>query len=481
MATAAASPPAESIDQAGNEPCDGQSQLIGEAAMIFITRKHLSRRTLLRGAGASIGLPLLSAMVPAATALAQTAAAPKTRMGFFYLPHGAIMDNTRYGAEMNSWTPDAEGAGFDLKPILAPFKPLQDNLTVVSGLRNRPAESSVVHAITPGTWLNCATPKMSHSPEAGVTIDQIAAAHIGQDTPLPSLEVTTESQGGSSACDGNYGCSYGNTISFRTPTTPLPMEHDPRRVFESIFGRGSTPEERAEIGADFGSLLDMVIDEAGDLKRALGTEDRMIVDDYLDSVREIERRVQTLEQRDLSALQMPDVPVAMPNFDEHLRLMFDLILSAYQSDTTRIVSFMMAQEVSNQPYNHIGVPEAFHPLSHHSEQRASMEKLVLVQTYHSQMFADFLTRLAAIPDGDGRSVLDSSIFLYGSNMSNSNSHNNFPLPTIVLGKAGGRIKGNQHLRYPDQSPLANLLLTLLRRAGVPADAVGDSTGEFADV
>jgi hypothetical protein len=448
---------------------------------MFITKKHLSRRAVLRASGVSVALPLLSAMVPAATALAQTAAAPKTRMGFFYLPHGAIMNNTRFGEEMNRWTPDKEGADFDLKPILSPFAPLQKYLTVVSGLRNKPAESSVVHAITPGSWLNCTTPRQSHAPETAVTIDQIAARHIGQDTPLPSLEVATEASGGSSACDGNYGCSYGNTISFRTPTTPLPMESDPRRVFETLFGRGGTPEERAAITSDYGSLLDMVIDEATALKRDLGAHDRGIFDDYLESVREIERRVQSLEHRDLTKLRLPDVPVVVPNFDEHLRLMFDLIFVAYQADMTRIASFMMAQEVSNQSYNHIGVPEAFHPLSHHSEQRAPMEKLALVQKYHSEVFVDFLTKLEQLPDGDGGNVLESSIFLYGSNMSNSNSHNNFPLPTLVLGHGGGRVKGNQHLRYPDQTPLANLLLTLLRRAEVPTDAVGDSTDELAEV
>jgi hypothetical protein len=448
---------------------------------MFITKKHLSRRTMLRAAGASVGLPLLSAMVPAATALAQTAAAPRLRMGFFYLPHGAIMNNTRFGAEMNNWTPDKEGPNFDLKPILAPFAPVQEHLTVVSGLRNKPAESSVVHAITPGTWLNCVTPRMSHSPQAAITIDQLAALHIGQDTPLPSIELATEAQGGSSACDGNYGCSYGNTISFRTPTTPLPMEHDPRRVFESLFGRGSSAEERAAISSDYGSLLDMVIAEANDLKRSLGGGDRVIVEDYLDSVREIERRIQSMEQRDLSSMQLPDVPIVIPNFDEHLRLMFDLIVAAYQADMTRIASFMMAQEVSNQPYNHIGVPEAFHPLSHHSEQRAPMEKLVKVQAYHSEVFVGFLNKLAELPDGDGRSVLDSSIFLYGSNMSNSNSHNNFPLPTLVVGRGGGRIKGNQHLRYADHTPLANLLYTLMLRAGVPVDSIGDSSAELAEV
>ena len=448
---------------------------------MFITKKHLSRRTLLRAGGASIGLPLLSAMVPAATALAQTAAAARPRMGFFYLPHGAVMNNSSLGAEMNRWTPDIEGRDFDLKPILEPFAPVKDYLTVVSGLGNKPAESSAVHAIVPATWLSCEHPRQSHAPYAAVTIDQIAAKHIGQDTPLPSLEVATEEEGGGAACDGTYGCSYGRTISFRTPTTPMPMEFDPRKAFEKIFGRGNNAEQRKEVSDDYKSLLDMVSAEANDLRRKLGAEDRTLVDDYLDSVREIERRVVLLEQRDLSSIDLPDVPVARPDFDALLRLMFDLITAAFQANMTRITSFMMAAEVSNQPYTHVGIPDAFHPLSHHNENKGSMEKLVVVQRYHTQVFVEFLQKLAEIPDGDGGSVLDNSIFLYGSNMSNSNSHNNFPLPTLVLGGGAGSIKGHQHLRYPDRTPLANLLLTLLVRAGVPVDSVGDSTGELSEV
>jgi hypothetical protein len=448
---------------------------------MFITKKHLSRRTLLRAGGASIGLPLLNAMIPAATALSQTAAAPAPRMGFFYLPHGAIMDNTRHGTEMNRWTPDQEGRDFDLKPILEPFAPLMDHLTVVSGLGNKPAESSAVHAIVPGTWLSCEHPRQSHAPFAAVTVDQIAARHIGQDTPLPSLEVATEEEGGGAACDGTYGCSYGRTISFRTPTTPMPMEFDPRKAYEKIFGRGRSPEQRREVAGDYLSLLDMVSGEAADLKRRLGYEDRTLVNDYLDSVREIERRIELLGQRDLTKIAVPDVPVALPDFDALLRLMFDMIAAAFQANMTRIVSYMMAAEVSNQPYAHIGIPDAFHPLSHHAENKASMEKLALVQRYHVQVFADFLQKLATMPDGDAGSVLDNSIFMYGSNMSNSNAHNNFPLPTIVVGKGGGAIKGNQHLRYPDRTPLANLLLTLMVRAGVPVESIGDSTGELSEV
>jgi len=448
---------------------------------MFITKKHLSRRTLLKAGSAAIGLPLLDAMLPAATALAQTAAAAKPRMGFFYLPHGAIMENTRFGAEMNRWTPETVGRDFDFKPILEPFKPFAKHLTVVSGLGNKPAESSAVHAIVPATWLSCTHPRQSHAPYAGVTIDQIAAQHIGQDTPLPSLEVATEEEGGGAACDGTYGCAYGRTISFRTPTTPMPMEFDARKAFEKIFGRGKSEAQRKAVSSDYQSLLDMVLGEAGSLKKTLGSGDRSLVDDYLDSVREIERRIELMGQRDLTKIALPDVPVARPSFDQLLRLQFDLVAAAFQANMTRIVSYMMAAEVSNMSYGHIGIPDAFHPLSHHADNKAAMEKLARVQRYHTSVFADFLQKLDKMPDGDRGSVLDNSVFLYGGNMSNSNVHNQFPLPTIVLGRAGGAIKGGQHLRYPDHTPLANLLFTLLLRAGVPVDKVGDSTQEMTEV
>ena len=246
---------------------------------------------------------------------------------------------------------------------------------MVSGHGNKPAESSAVHAIVPGTWLSCVHPRQSHAPYAGVTIDQIAAQHIGQDTPLPSLEVATEEEGGGAACDGTYGCAYGRTISFRTPTTPLPMEFDARKAFEKIFGRGKSEDQRKAVSKDYQSLLDMVLGEAGSLKKTLGPADRSLVDDYLDSVREIERRIELMGQRDLTKIALPDVPVARPNFDQLLRLQFDLIAAAFQANMTRIVSYMMAAEVSNQSYAHIGIPDAFHPLSHHADNKAAMEKL----------------------------------------------------------------------------------------------------------
>ncbi len=448
---------------------------------MFITKKHLSRRTFLRSGSATIGLPLLSAMVPAATALAQTAAAPQPRLGFFYLPHGAIMANTLHGAEMNRWTPDKVGRDFDLKTILEPFAPHQKYMTVLSGLGNKTAESPSVHAIFPGTWLTCVAPPRSQTPNGGVSIDQIAARHIGQETPLPSLELATEERGGSGGCDGTYGCSYSRTISYRTPTTPLPMEADLGKVFEKIFGRGTTDAERGAIASDFSSVLDLVTTEIKDLERGLGAEDRVMVNDYLDSVRELERRIQLLGARDLSNVDLPEIPVASPAFDERLKLMFDLLVAAYQTNSTRIATFMLAAEVSNMSYAHIGVADAFHPLSHHADNKNSLEKLAQVQRYHSQVFADFLAKLAAIPDGDAGSMLDSSIFLYGSNMSNSNKHDSFPLPTLVFGGGNGKIKGNQHLKVADRTPIANLHYTLMLRAGVPVDKVGDSTADISEV
>jgi hypothetical protein len=410
-------------------------------------------------------------MVPAWTALAQTPAAPKPRMGFMYLPHGAIME---------AWTPAAEGTAFELSPILKPFAPFQKQLTVVSGLENKPTIAPPVHALNPGTWLSCVTPRATQEPHAGITVDQIAAAHIGQETPLPSLEVATEGRnGGSGACDRNFGCSYGGTISFRTPSTPLPMESDPRRLFERLFGSGDTPQERKAISKQYSSILDLVSQEAADLQRTLDAPDRAKLADYLDSVREIERRVQKMEERDLSALDLPDVPVGT-TFDQRLNLMFDMLALAWQANLTRVFTFMMAAETSTMTYNHIGVSDAFHPLSHHQNDKARKDRLVRIQTYHSEVFAKFLKKLADMPDGDG-SMLDHAILLYGSNMSNSNAHDEFPLPNIVVGGGCGKIKGGQHLRYPDRTPLANLLLTLLDRAGVPEKVVGNSSGIFTEL
>jgi Protein of unknown function (DUF1552) len=439
---------------------------------MYITRKHLSRRTVLKGTGAAVALPLLDAMIPAATALAATAAAPKPRMAFVYFPHGAVMDQ---------WTPKKEGADFDLPPIIASLKPFQKQLTVISGLENKSAIAAPVHAITPGTWLSCVPPRISHDPYGGTTIDQLAAKHIGQNTPLPSLEVGTEERGGEGSCDRNYGCSYGKTISFRDPSTPLPMEHNPRKLFQQLFGAGDTAEERDLLAREDRSLLDLVTRDAADLKRQLGARDRAMVDDYLATVREIERRVQQLSSRDLSSVSLPDAPSGIPSrFDEQVRLMFDMIALAFQANLTRVATFMMAAEVSNQPYNFIGISDAFHPLSHHANNAQKMERLARVQTWNTAEFARFLQKLQGLPDGEGN-MLDNSFILFGSNMSDSNLHNHYPLPTAVVGGGMGKLKGNQHLRYAEKTPIANLHLTLLDRIGVPMEKLGDSSMKFAEV
>ena len=438
---------------------------------MFISKKHLSRRTMLRGLGVSIGLPLLDAMIPAHTALAKTAAKGRPRMGFFYLPHGAVM---------GEWTPKSEGTQFELSRILKPLEPFRSQLTIVSGLGNKPADSNATHAITPGTWLSAVPPKKSNAPVGGVTIDQMAARHIGQETPLPSIEVAVTERGGSAACNGTYGCSHGNTISFNTPTTPLPMEADPRKLFNKLFGEGDSASERAALARDFGSILDMVMDDANALDRRLGERDRAMLSQYLESVREIERRVQKMQANDISKLKLPELPVGTPEFDKQLRLMYDMVALAYEANITRVATFMLDAEVSNLAYPHLGISDAFHPLSHHANRPASLEKLVKIQRYHTEVFASFLARLAKTSDGEG-SLLDNAVILYGSNMSNSDRHDHFPLPLAVVGGGCGTCKGGQHLKYPDRTPIANLLLTLLDRAGVPVDKVGDSTGRFTEI
>jgi hypothetical protein len=439
---------------------------------MFITKKYLHRRTFLRGAGAMIALPLLDAMIPAGTALANTAAKPLTRLGFVYFPHGAVMEK---------WTPSAEGSNFELSPILEPLKPFQKQLTVISGLGNRPGESQAVHAIVPATWLSCTHPKQGQDPNMAVTADQIAAKYIGQDTPLPSLEIATEAPGGGGACDRDYGCNYSGTIAFRTASTPLPMEYSPHKLFQRLFGRGDSPAERKELVQEQASILDMVSEDASALQRTLGVRDRAMLSDYLETVRELERRVQKTQAQDLSHLKLPNVPVGTPDsFDQTMNLMYDMALLAYQANLTRIMNFMVAAEVSGRTYNNIGVPDAFHAVSHHANDPAKKDKLVKIQHYHTQVLAKFLTKMANTPDGEG-SLLDHSIILYGSNMSNSDRHNQFPLPTAFIGGGCGKVKGGQHLRYPDHTPLANALLTMLDRAGVPVEALGDSTQKFAEV
>jgi hypothetical protein len=437
---------------------------------MFITKKHLTRRTVLRGAGAALSLPLLDAMIPARTALAETAAKATPHMGFIYFPHGAVWDK---------WIPKGEGKITEFPQILQPLDKYKAMTTVFSNLDNQ-APLGPVHALSPGTWLSCVHPAMSQEAHGGTTIDQIAAQHIGQDTPLPSLEVATENHGGGGFCDRDYGCSYSSTISFRSPTTPLPMEVDPRKLFMRLFGQGDNAADRSRLSKQYASLLDMVGGETKQLEGLVGPSDKAILSDYMESVREIERRIQKMEARDLSKVDIPDAPKeGLYSFNERLPLMFDLVALALQANMTRVFTFMVAAEVSGQTYNFIGVPDAFHPLSHHNNEEAKMERLAKVQTYHTQIFAKFLDKLSKMPDGDG-TMFDHSLFLYGSNMSNSNAHNHYPLPTSIVG-GWKTVKGGQHIVPPDHTPLANVLLTMLDRVGISQDKLGDSTGEITEV
>ncbi len=439
---------------------------------MFITKKHLRRRTFLKGAGVALALPLLDAMIPAHTALAKTAAAPKMRLGYFYFPHGAIMDK---------WTPAKEGTDYELSPILTPLKAFQNQLTVVSGLGNRPASPAPCTPSCPARGFPACIRARRMSLSVASRPIRWRPRTSDRKRRCRRSKCAPRRAGGGGACDRAYGCSYSGTIAFRTPSTPLPMEYNPRTLFQRLFGRGSSPEERALLSKQYASVLDMVTTEASSLQGKLGPADRAALGDYLESIREIERRVQKTNAQDLSKLALPDVPVGVPDsFPEHQTLMLDIIALAYQADLTRIVNFMFAAEVSNMTYNHIGISDAFHAVSHHQNDPTKKDKLVRIQTWHTEQFARFLKKIQAIPDGDGN-LLDHSMFLYGSNMSNSDAHNQFPLPTAIVGGGCGKMKAGRHVKYTDHTPLANVLLTMLEKSGVPDKKLGDSTGTMAEI
>lgn len=428
---------------------------------MFITKKHLSRRSVLKGAGVAIALPLLDAMNPAGVAFGQTAAgkAPH-RLAFVGFPHGAVQRH---------WQPAETGKDFAVPRILEPLAPYREHMTIVSGLRNKPAESPEPHAYIERTWLSCVSAKDAGviGPDAGVTADQFAARHIGQETRLPSLELTTSMRGAQ--------------LAWRTPSQSLPQEVNPRSVFYRLFGQGDSEAERASIVKETGSILDRVMAQATGLQSKLGGQDRAAVDVYLDSVREIERRVQMALEADTSNLDIPDAPIGVPNdIDAHFALMFDLMALAFQADLTRVITFSMDREASMRTYNNLSISEAFHPLSHHANDPAKQDRLAVIQTYHTKVFARFVERMAKTQEGDG-SLLDHSMILFGSNMSDSNRHNNDPLPSAILGHAHGRIKGGQHVHYGQDSRHSDLLLTLLERTEIPVESIGDSGGTLSEV
>ncbi|MEO8098692.1 MAG: DUF1552 domain-containing protein [Acidobacteriota bacterium] len=449
--------------------------------MRFITKKYIPRRTFLQGMGVTMALPLLDSMVPAQTPLARTAANPQVRLGLCFIPHGAVMAN---------WTPAEEGA-LTLSRTLTPLEPFKRNVVVVSNLAHAmaapggPGDNGGDHTRSPAVFLNGVHPKRTDGADiqAGVTIDQMAAQQIGQQTPLPSLELATEDFSGLvGSCDVGFSCTYMNTISWRTPTTPLPMEINPRVVFDRLFGDGATAEERMARIEQQRSILDAVTSQVRRLEGKLGATDRNRMAEYLDTVREIERRVQLAEKQNNNAdLSVPTSPSGIPDDHQaHSKLMFDLMAISFQADITRVSTFMMAREVSYRTFPMLGISEGFHPASHHQNSPERLENLTKINTYHVSLVAHLLDRLKNTPDGDG-TLLDHSLILFGSGMSNSNVHNHSPLPVLVAGGAAGKLKGGRHVKYPENTPMSNLLLTILHKAGVERESVGDSTGLLSEV
>jgi hypothetical protein len=444
---------------------------------MIVSKKALSRRTFLRGMGVTLALPLLDAMVPALTARAQTAAMPVRRLGFVYIPMG-----------MNpaAWTPANDGVMTYLSPSLSSLAPVRDHITVLTNLQLKnayPVGGGGGHATATGAFLSACGSKRTEGSdyELGTTIDQIAAKQIGNDTALPSLELATDLLSPAGNCDNGFSCAYLNSVSWSSPTTPLPAEAHPRVVFERLFGDGGTTEERQAELRKNASILDWVMEDMTRLQRKLGPGDVTRVNQYLDSVREVERRIQKAEEQTASS-SLPDLdrPVGVPaSWEDHVKLMFDLQVLALQADITRIITFQVSRELSSRTYPEIGVPDPHHPLSHHRNVPEALAKIAKINAYHVSLFAYFLEKLQATPDGEG-SLLDHSLYLYGSGMSNSDVHNHDNLPVVVAG-GGTRVKGGRHIRYRELTPMANLLLTFLDRAGVHLDKLMDSTGEIPEL
>ena len=435
--------------------------------MRYLTRKHLSRRSLLRGTGALLALPLLDAMIPAGTAIAQTA--PRKRAGFIYFPHGATMSR---------WTPAATGSGFEFSEILQPLEPLRDQINVISDLTHPqaygPGGATAHHNRSSAVFLSGAMAQTGTQARLGITADQVAAAAIGQDTPLPSLELMINE--GSLSCGDGLSCAYRNTIAWQTPTSPLPMENNPQVVFERLFGDGSTDAERRARREQASSLLDAVADQIDSLNRRLGYADRERLDLFLTDVREVERRIQMAGSRATPDLDVPARPAGIPeDIEAHIRVMMDLLVLAWQADITRITTFQLASELSNTVYPASGIRESFHILSHHSHIEENKAKFAVLNRYHVGLLAELLQKLHSLPDGDG-TLLEHSVILYGSGMSDGNEHNHDPLPIVVAGRAGGALQAGRHLRFERGTTMSNLLLSLLHKLDIEAESFGDSTG-----
>jgi len=432
---------------------------------MFITKMSLPRRTFLQGVGAAVALPFLEAMVPAMTPAAKAATLSPKRFGGVYVPHGAIMDQ---------WTP-AAGRGFEFTPILKPLEPLKERINVVSGLF-RAGDND--HAVSVAAWMSGAVPKRTEAEDVrlGTTVDQIVARKVGQDTPFPSIELATEDfTGYVGGCSPGYACAYMNTLAWSSPTTPLPTEINPRVVFERLFGRAGSAAQRATRMKRNKSILDSIKDDAEDLQRGLGAADRARLDGYLGNVREIERRIQQTEAKNKSQVTSLDTPLGVPDvYGEHAALMFDLMAVAYQADLTRVATFMMAREASFKTYPEVEITIPHHPLSHHGNQPNLVATHAKLNTYHMSLFANFLQKMKDTPDGDG-SLLDHSLFLYGSGMSNGNAHSAGPLPLIAAGGLMG--KGHRHIQTAEKTPLGNMWVAVAEKFDIEVESVGGSNGK----
>jgi hypothetical protein len=442
---------------------------------MFISRKHLSRRTFLRGTGVTLALPFLEAMLPAHTALASAAVLPTTRFAGIFFPHGMAPGH---------WVPKAEGANFELPFIMEPLRPVLDRAVILSGLHARSAEppqgvTGSDHFVA-AAFLSAVKPKKTTGADinAGITIDQIIAEKIGQDTLLPSLQLAVEDPGASSSCGEGYSCAYTNSISWSSPNQPQPMELNPQLVFERLFGDGSDPEERAARRRQQGSILDVVTESLGRIRTSVGSGDRARLDQYAEDIREIERRLEIARKAsaDVPAIS---VPVGIPeSFDEHIKLQYDLMAFAFQSDVTRVATLLGARDLTNRNYPASGTSTGFHAGSHHAESPQKIADYGKINRYHVQMLVYFLEKLKAIPDGDG-TLLDHSLVLYGTNMGNSNQHQHYDVPHILAGGASGKLKGGRHLAYPTKTvPTGNLLLSVLDMFGIHESQLGDSTGRL---
>jgi hypothetical protein len=434
----------------------------------FITQRHLSRRAVLRGAGAALALPLLDSMVPALAA----APRPQTRFGAIYFPHGATMSR---------WTPKNEGRDFAFSEILQPLAPHRSRINVLSNLGHPlaygPGGATGNHNRSSAAFLSGSKAASGAQPRLGITVDQVAAKHLGRDTPLPSLELTIEDS--SLSCGEGLSCAYRNTLSWQSETSPLPMQNNPQVLFEQLFGDGANDAQRAARRSQALSLLDSVTEQIRTLNSTLPAGDRERLDRFVTDVREIERRIQQSAERVDSHVTLPGRPAGIPeDVEVHIKLMYDLIALAWQTEITRTTTFMLAKELSNAVYPKSGIRDSFHTLSHHSNNESNKARFAVLNRYHATLFAYFLDKLAELPDGE-ETLLDHSLILYGSGMSDGNSHNHDPLPIVLAGRAGGALQGNRHIRQKELTPMSNLLLAILDRLGCPVEHFGDSTAPLS--